>query len=519
MTSTRATTSLGAIEGTAEGGLAVFRGIPFARPPVGELRFQPPEAAEPWDGVRSTQEFGPAPPQLVDGMVQELGLLGEHEFDEDCLTLNVWTPGLDDRRRPVLVWIHGGAFMNGTGAAPIYDGARIADRGDVVVVTMNYRVGALGFLALDGLPAGCGLRGANFGLLDQLAALRWVREEISNFGGDPRQVTLFGESAGAGSICALLAMPAARGLFGRAIVQSAAPEGFMSSEEAAQRTEKVLDKLGLSPQTAGRLRDVSVDELLSAQQAALAEGPYSAGMFFVPVVDGRTLPGFPLEAIADGSAADVELIVGTTREEMQLYSRAMGTGSMPADRLSRIAGRRAPGVAADGRPNGEALLDAYRDARAARGESTDPPDVYHALESDFRIRCPSIRLAEAQAGRQAQTYMYLFTWVSPRYGGELGSCHALDLPFTFGTLDAPRMPEFAGSGPEARRLSDRIIDAWLAFARDGSPGHDGIGAWSPYEADRRTTMILGPECGAEAAPREPERAIWERLLAGAAASA
>ena len=444
-------------------------------------------------------------------MVQELGLLGDHELSEDCLSLNVWTPGLDDARRPVLVWIPGGAFMNGAGAAPVYDGARLAARGDVVVVTVSYRVGALGFLALDGLPAGSGLAGANFGLLDQVAALRLVRDEIARFGGDPERVTVFGASAGAGSICALLAMPAARGLFGRAIVQSAAVDGFISAGAAHERTLKVLAKLGIPPSEPQRLRAASVDARLRPK--ALAEGPYTAAMFFVPVVDGVTLPRFPLEAVAAGEASAVELVIGTTRDEMQLFSRALGTGAMPEDRLLRIAGRRAPGVAEDGRANGAVLLEAYRDARAARGEPLAPPDLYHALETDYRMRLPTIRLAEAQSRHQPRTYMYLFTWVSPRYDGALGSCHALDIPFTFGTLDAPRMPEFAGGGDAARALSDRVIDGWTAFARSGAPTHQGIGPWDPYDVERRATMILGPECGQQDAPRDAERAALERALA------
>lgn len=509
---TRVKTSRGELEGVPVGGVTAFRGVPYAQPPTGERRFLAPQPAARWSGVRDASVVGAAPPQNVDGMSLELGLIGEDsDFSEDCLYLNVWTPDPSGPPRPVMVWIPGGAFMSGTGGSPAYDGVRLAERGDVVVVTVTYRVGFLGFGSLAGLPIGERGVTENRGLLDQVAALRWVREEIGSFGGDPAHVTVFGESAGAGSICALLAMPEARGLFERTIIQSAAPDGFIQQGDAAVRTAKVLDKLGVAAEDAGQLWELPVERLVEAQGAAAAEGPYTAGMFFVPVVDGDTLPEMPLAAVDGGRAIDVPAVIGTTRDEMQLYAVAMDTGSMPADRVERIAGRRAPGTAADGQPNGEALLEAYRAAREARGEAASPPDLYHALESDYRIRVPSIRLAEAHGRRQPETYMYLFDWVSPRHGGQLGSCHALDIPFTFGTLDAPRMSEFAGNGPDARALSDCIIDAWSAFARAGSPAHEGTGPWDRYEPSRRATMMLGRKCGQVDQPREPERAIWDAV--------
>lgn len=470
-------------------GIEVYRGIPFAAPPVGPLRFEPPAPCA-WSGVRDAGAFAPAPPQRSEPFVQMLGLAGEQETGEDCLYLNVYTPGAGDARRPVLVWIHGGAFINGSGAAPLYDGSRLAARGDAVVVTLNYRVGALGFLALDGAPA-------NLGLLDQIAALSFVRDHIAEFGGDPGNVTVFGESAGAGSICALLAMPAARGLFRRAIVQSAAPDGMLDLVEARDRTARFSALLGGEP------RKARVEALLDAQDRLAKEGPFSNGMLFSPVIDGGSLPGLPIQEVAGGAAAGVELIIGTTREELRLYALGQPADAIDEARLQRIVGGLLPGA---GQP--ERVIAAYRSARP----DASPADLYYAIHTDLAMRVPSIRLAEAHARHQPQTFMYLFTWPSPMQDGAIGACHALDLPFTFGTLDAPGMAAFAGEGPDAERVSHNLMDAWLAFARNGDPGHADIGDWPRYETERRATMELGAKCGVLDAPLDLERAAWGAAL-------
>ena len=235
---TRVTTSRGPIRGSADADVRRFLGIPFAAPPLGPRRFAPPAPVEPWTDERSALAYGPGPIQPVDDLSKTLGLLGDFEQSEDCLTLNVFTPATEAKPRAVMVWLHGGAFQTGTAAGPVYDGSALARDGDVVVVTLNYRVGALGFLAVGASES------ANLGLQDQVAALRWVRDEIARFGGDPERVTVFGESAGAGSVVALLAMPSARGLFGRAIIQSAAPEGILSLDEATERASVFAEAAG-----------------------------------------------------------------------------------------------------------------------------------------------------------------------------------------------------------------------------------------------------------------------------------
>jgi para-nitrobenzyl esterase len=493
-------TSSGRLRGRAADGVCVFRGVPFAEPPVGTRRFQAPAPLAAWPGTRDALAFGLAPPQPLDPMVEALGLLAPHPQGEDCLYLNVWTPAPDARRRPVLVWIHGGAFLTGTGAAPLYDGARLAVRGDVVVVTLNYRVGALGFGAFQGAQA-------NLGLLDQIAALAWVRREIERFGGDPENVTAFGESAGAGSILALLCAPRATGLLRRAIAQSPGPLGFLSRSEAARRAHALCRRLELREPSARALRDVALGRLLEAQAACVADGPHAGGMFFAPVVDGELLPEAPLAAFRAGRAQPIELVIGTTAEELRLYAMVPGFGDVSDAQLER-------GLAARLRDPAR-VLARYREARARRGEDVSARSLFFALESDWNLRFPSILLAESHARRGARAYMYLFAHASPAQGGALGSCHALDLPFTFGNLDSPEMRRFAGEGPAVVALAGSWMDATVAFARSGDPSHPGIGCWPAYDAARRATMRFGEKCHAVDAPLDAERAALAEASGGA----
>jgi len=495
-------TAAGRVRGRVEAGLAVFRGVPFARPPVGAHRFAPPAAPEPWAGVRDAFTFGAAPPQSTDPLLERLGLFPHVAQSEGCLTLNVWTPACDGARRPVLVWIHGGAFQNGAGSLPLYDARRLAARGDAVVVTLNYRVGALGFLHLAPFP---GFDGAsNLGLLDQIAALDFVRAHADRFGGDADNVTVFGESAGAGSLCALLAMPAARGRFRRAIVQSAAPNGMIDAATAAIRTEWFLGHLGADD--AGALRDASVEDLLAAQHELVLEGPWKMDMPFVPVVDGATLPRFPVEAIEGGASRDVDLVIGTTDDEMRLYAVFEPPDAISeAEALHRVA-RELPGA-------GDAVrvYAAFRELRASRGAPHGPADVLWAIQSEARLRHHSRQIAEARAAQGRRSFVYRFGWRSPAEHGWLGACHALDLPFTFGNLDAPGMAAFAGGGPAAEALARDWMDAWIAFAHSGDPSHAAIGTWPAYDRERRATLHFGEQRALRFAPDAEERAVMDAV--------
>jgi para-nitrobenzyl esterase len=483
-------TPLGPVRGLEQDGVLRFLGIPYAAPPLGALRFAPPAAHPGWREPREAVAFGPAPLQPADGLSRTLGLLGDHAQSEDCLTLNVFAPAAPAPHRPVLVWLHGGAFQTGTAAGPAYDGARLAQRGGVVVVTLNYRVGALGFLH-TGAP-GC----ANLGLQDQLAALRFVQAAIGAFGGDPAQLTVFGESAGAGSIVCLLAMPGGRGLFRRAIVQSAAPEGQLGAEEAAERARLLLEKLGGGRADLAWLRSLPAEQILAAQAACAEPGPRRIGMFFAPIVDGEILPESPLTAIARGVAGEVELIIGTTRDEMRLFTLLPGFGEFPDAALPRLVAARLPGPAATALERAEALLGHYAGSGAER---------FFALETDASLFVPSTRVAEAQSRHQPRTFMYRFSWRSPLEGGRLGACHALDVPFALGTFALPTLRDFAGAGPEAERLAHAVMDAWVAFARRGDPSHAGIPAWPPYAPPRRATLELGATCRVLDAPDEARR--------------
>jgi para-nitrobenzyl esterase len=487
-------TRLGRVRGVEHDGVARFLGIPYAAPPVGPLRFAPPAPAAPWGGVLDADAFGPAPLQPADGLSQTLGLLGEHAQSEHCLTLNVFAPAAPARApRPVLVWLHGGAFQTGGAAGPGYDGSALARRGDVVVVTLNYRVGALGFLYT-------GARGtANLGLQDQVAALGFVRENAAAFGGDPAQVTVFGESAGAGSIACLLAMPSARGRFRRAIVMSAAPEGLLSREEAVARTRILVEKLGGSAADLAWLRGLPADALLAAQAASAEPGPRRIGMFFAPVVDGEVLPERPLEAVAKGAAREVELVIGTTADEMRLFTLVPGFGEIPEAALPQLVATRLPGPPETALARAHALLALYPDA------ATTPAERFFAVETDASLFAPSTRLAEAQSRHQPRTFMYRFTWRSPLAGGRLGACHALDVPFALGTFARPQLRDFAGSGPEAERVAHALMDAFVAFARTGDPSHAGIPAWPAYAPPRRATLEIGAGCRVVDAPCEERR--------------
>ena len=489
---------LGSLRGDASGAALAFRAIPYARPPVGPLRFAPPAPPDPWTGVRDATRFGAAPPQRADALVASLGMLEGCEVAEDCLTLNVFTPKPSPAARPVLVWIPGGAFVGGTAGIPLYDGTRLAARGDVVVVTVSYRVGALGFAPLDAEPGEPAV--ANLGLQDQIAALRWVRAHVAAFGGDPARVTVFGESAGAGSILALAGMPAARGLFARAIVQSAAPRGVIPSAEARARTLALVEQLGLAGASRRALREVPVERLLEAQYAVIARTPPSNGFFYAPVVDGETLAVPPARAFAVGSAREIPLVIGTTHDEMGLYWA--GVPKVDAGAVAILA----PQL---GMPETEAqhaaavLVEGFRAVRERRGVPATACDVYLAVQTELSLRHDAVRIAEARAA-DARTWMYGFGWRSPARDGVMGACHALDLPFVFGNLDAPGMPAFAGEGPDAQALAEAMMDAWTTFARGEEP-------WPCYEVPRRATFEFGRVRELRDAPFDEERVLLERF--------
>jgi len=496
-------TAAGKVRGVAEGGLHVFKGIPYAAPPVGALRFRPPRPVEPWTGERDATEYGPIAVQNPSPLEQMFGAQ-QQEMSEDCLTLNVWTPGCDDGRRPVMVWIHGGAFIGGSGSTPWYDGTSFATNGDVVLVTINYRLGALGFLHVEG--------NGNNGILDLVAALEWVRDNITAFGGDPGNVTAFGESAGAMSVGTLMGLPAAKGLFVKAIPQSGAAHHAKTADAAEKVAGDFIRALGIDPGPGAleRLQSVPQEAILETQ-FNVAMSALNAGLPFSPVLDGVVLPDAPIEGIGKGTATDVAVLIGTTREEMKLFTMLDPSAATIDDahlgkRIGRMVGRRIE-------PDRVArLVESYRSRRAGASAR----DLLPVIQTDEVFRVPAIRLAEHQSALGHDVFMYRFDFATPAWGGQLGACHALEIPFVFDNLDAPGAAMFTGDVTDAlRTLARQMQQAWIAFARTGRPSADGLPDWPAYDASRRATMLLDVDPPGPSVVDDPDgddRQAWDGLI-------
>lgn len=495
------TTKSGKVEGSYQDGLYVFKGIPFAAPPLGELRWMPPQPTEPWDGVRPAKKFGAIAPQheMLAGPIVHV----EQAQDEDCLFLNIWTKGLDNARRPVMVWIHGGAFTIGSGSDPMYDNPSLATRGDIVLVTINYRLGMLGFLNLKEVTGGKISATGNEGLLDQVAALKWVKDNIAAFGGDPANVTVFGESAGGMSIGCLLAMPAAKGYFHKAILESGVGSTAGPLNGAVDITGQFLELMNIKSDDVEALRALTVQQLLDVEMklrtGAAGPGEVSKITVTTPVIDGETIPDTPTTVVRQGAVRDVPLLIGTNLEEWKLF--AMMQPDIGKIDNAEVARRLGIFISADNVPG---LMETYRKAREKRGAPAGPADLLSAIQTDLMFRMPAIQLVEAQRDNNQPVYNYLFTWKSPVMGGVMGACHALEIGFVFGGYD----DLFCGSGPDADKLSECIQEAWIAFARTGDPSCESIGKWPVY-GKNRATMILDKDCHVEEAPYEDERRAWD----------
>ena len=493
-------TGSGWIRGVEEEGVLAFRGIPYAQPPIGPLRFRPPHKPVAWDGVREACTYGPAPLQVSNPFTSQIGQVPP-EVHEDCLSLNVWTPAADDARRPVMVWLHGGAFVVGAGSLPLYNGARLAARGDVVVVTLNYRLGLFGFLRGKGVCGDALDTAGHEGLLDQIAALEWVRDEIGGFGGDPQNVTVFGQSAGARSAALMTIMSRAHGLVHKVIQQSGGLALGQTLESADSVMRRLLDGVGLSPAQAGKLRDLPATALLDLQQRIT---PRTGGNFYRPAADSDLIPADPFHAIATGASRGIPLLCGTNLDEMKFF-RATDPAVDTLDEAGLLD--RCHNVLSEA-GQAERMIETYRAARQARGADTSPPELWFAISGDCAHRAPIMQQAERHAAHTPQTYAYLFTWRSRARGGRLGAAHCMEMPFVFGRLDDPGMGLLTGQGGAVQRLSEQMIDAWIAFARTGNPATAALPAWPAYTADRRATMVFDESVSVVNAPMEAERAVW-----------
>ena len=498
-----ADTASGKVAGSRRDGVDTFLGVPYGRAPEGRLRFQRAQEPRPWRGIRECRDFAPLAPQHVPADDGYLGVAGRAQA-EDCLSLNVWTPACDDARRPVLVWLHGGAFQMGGPTSPWYDGSNLARR-DVVVVSCGFRLGLLGFLDLGGLVGEPYDDAGNAGLLDVVTALRWVRDNIASFGGDPQRVTLMGQSSGAVSVCCLLAMPEAQGLFRRAVVQSGGPDAVHEPDEAQRVTAMVLESLGLRRGTAHKLLEIPVPALLDAQarvsaaHAAAQSAPSTRRhrMPFQPLADGRTVPHPLLHGLA-ATAGAVDVLAGTNSAEFTVIGRSSQpqpvTPQVLADRTAAIFGDPARGAAA---------VDVYR--RSGRGEA--PEQLLYAIETDHYFAIPVQRLAERYPGR---LWLYQFTLDGTGMGAPFGATHGVELPFVFGNLQAPFVRRMLGPVTGlGRELSDMVMAAWLSFARDGRPAHPRLPQWPPYDlGSARHVLQFGLPPRVVEDPRAAERLVW-----------
>jgi para-nitrobenzyl esterase len=468
-------TTYGRLRGT-EAEVLAFHGVPYARAD----RFVAPSAPDPWNSVRSAEHPGPAAPQLPSDDAPVPGM-AVSSIGEDCLNLEIRTPRLDGRR-PVLVWIPGGSYKIGGNALATYDGTRLAADGDLVVVGVNYRLGACGFLSADGVPS-------NLGLRDLIAALEWTQAEIAAFGGDPERVTIMGESAGAGAIAHLLAVPGIESLVSGAIIASGAPGATLSAAAAATVTTALLDAAGLADVDA--LRSIPIDELLAAQASADEQLLFTVGMMpFHPWVDDDLLVAGPLERARAGELAPVPIVVGTTQDEMELFRSAVP--DLPAEFAHSFI---APKLeAALGRTASEADVAA---GLAAAG------DLVEAI-ADTELHLPASLLADAHSARGLPVWRYRFDWKAP----DIGAAHATDLPFHFGTLDTETWREFLAADGEADMLSTRMRAAWAAFCHEGVPSCEPIGEWPRHDTTTRSAIRLGRSLTIEHDPGGERRRAW-----------
>jgi para-nitrobenzyl esterase len=506
-------TRQGKVRGARAGNTYRWLGIPYAAPPVGQLRYRSPQPPLAWDGVRDALEFGSVAPQEATKLIPiPVGL----KIDEDCLSLNVWVPkaaATDGRKRPVMVWVHGGAYFIGFSAQPIYNGQALADAGDVIVVTLNYRLGAVGFLDFRSFGDADHVFEANLGLRDIIAALQWVKSNIENFGGDSTQVTLFGESAGGGCVTTLMTSPKAKGLFHRAIAESAPATSVYGPERTAALAGAYLDLMGIPRDEAKtRLRELSADELASKTTAHLdyVATTWPGLVAFAPAIDGDVITDYPVNIFRAGKQMRIPLIIGTNRDEAALF-KLMKSPLMPitGESLHKMF----EGAAAD-HPE---LADAEKRITSAYvGYPKQAACMKVSRDAGFRMPCTWVAAAHSKV---APTWMYRFDQATPlfRLLG-IGASHGTELAYVFGTLPAKvtrkTLGFLLGGLPQARVISKRMQARWAAFGRTGSPACESQPAWPNYDTDARATLLINATDSVANDPDANLRQAWGEQIVG-----
>lgn len=501
-----AETAYGKIRGTEVDGIKVFKGVPYGATTAGTNRFMPPQPPARWTGVRDTLIWGPSAPQTEPGVKRQASAIavaaaGLPAESEDCLVLNVWTPAINGgRKRPVMFWCHGGGFATGSGSSPVTDGANLARRGDVVVVSINHRLNVLGFTSLADVGGSEFASSGDVGMLDVVQALTWVRDNIAQFGGDPDTVMVFGQSGGGRKVSTLLAMPSAKGLFHRAVIESGATIKLVDRELAAKVSRELLKQVGLAPNQFRELQRRPLDHIMSAYFATVRSmnvDQMTAG--FSPTVDGTVVPQHPFHPVASAISADVPVMLGSTRTELTSSAQPadfMLTDAAMRQRIHELIGEHAAGA-----------IDVYRKANP----SATPSELYFLIASDHRYSGPVTKIAERRAALgKGPVYLYYWRWETPVENGRLKSPHTIEIPFAFDNVQIAS--KLTGGGAEAVALADKVSDAWIAFARTGNPNTPKLPRWPAFNAQERPTMVFNTKSVVEHDPIREQRLVMWRAL-------